>query len=524
MSDRFATGRHAGILVPLFSIPSTMSWGIGEIPDLGRFANWLGQAGQDFVQLLPVTAVAEGETSPYSSLSAMAIDPVYIGLNDLQDFVDIGGEHHLRADLRERLAQVRAARSIDYTEVRSLKSIALEAAFEHFYHQHWMRDTQKAAELRTFIERERWWLDDYALFRTLRRQNGFRAWWEWDESLTRRDPEPLAQARRTHERDVLMHQYLQWIADSQWHQVRAEAGIGIFGDYPFVVSRDSADVWARQEDFLHDASVGTPPDAFSETGQNWGLPVYRWDVMAANDFTWLRQRAQRSASLYDGYRIDHLVGFYRTFVRPPEGEPYFTPATEDEQRALGERLMEIFQSSGPVIIAEDLGVIPDFVRASLGRLQLPGYRVMRWERKWDAPGKPFKDPASWPQLAVATSGTHDTEPLVEWWNNAEEEERQQFLKIRALQPLGLTPDSSLSPAFRDAILHALFASGARYLILPIGDVFGWPDRINTPAVVGDQNWRWRLPWLSDRLTQQPESCERAAFLRAEAQRTGRLHI
>ncbi len=524
MSERFSTGRHAGILVPLFSIPSTTSWGIGEIPDLGRFAAWLHQAGQDFVQLLPVTAVAEGETSPYSSLSAMAIDHLYIGLNELQDFLDLGGERGLSADVRRRLARTRASESIDYDEVRALKTVALNAAFEHFRRQHWMRDTQKAAELRAFIDREHWWLEDYALFRALRKQNACRAWWEWDEPLRRRDPGALARARRAHERDVLMQQYLQWVADSQWHQVRAEADIGIFGDYPFVVSRDSADVWARQGDFEHEASVGTPPDAFSETGQNWGLPVYRWDEMATNDFTWLRQRAARSASLYDGYRIDHLVGFYRTFVRPPEGEPYFTPPTEADQLALGERLMEIFQSSGPVIIAEDLGVIPDFVRASLARLQLPGYCVMRWERDWNAPGKPFKDPVTWPALAVGTSGTHDTEPLVEWWNNADEEERQEFLKIPRLETLGIDPGAPMTPAFRDAILDALFASGARYVILPIGDVFGWPDRINTPAVVSNGNWRWRLPWPVDRLDRQPEARERASFLRGEAERAGRLHV
>ncbi len=524
MSTRFATGRHAGLLVPLFSIPSTKSWGIGEIPDLGRFASWLRQAGQDFVQLLPVTAVAEGQTSPYSALSAMAIDHVYIGLTDLQDFTDLGGEDGLGPEVRGRLERVRSSPSIDYAEVRAIKTIALDAAFDHFHRQHWQRDTQKAAELRAFIEREDWWLDDYVLFRTLRQQNALRAWWEWDEPLRRREPDALANARRVHERDLLRHQYFQWVADSQWHQVRAEAGVGIFGDFPFMVSGDSADVWARQGEFQLDASVGTPPDAFSETGQNWGLPVYRWDVLAANDYTWLRQRAVRSASLYDGYRIDHLVGFYRTFVRPPTGEPYFTPATEDEQLALGERLMAIFQRSGPIIIAEDLGVIPDFVRASLARLQLPGYRVMRWERNWHAPAKPFTDPATWPARAVGTSGTHDTEPLVEWWSNADEDERREFLKLPALQPLEIDPSTPLTPAFRDAILHLLFASGARYLILPIGDVFGWPDRINTPAVVNDRNWCWRLPWSCDRLDEQAESCERAAFLRREAEQSGRLHV
>ncbi|HSL24067.1 MAG TPA: 4-alpha-glucanotransferase [Vicinamibacterales bacterium] len=521
MSEPFASGRHGGILVPLFSIPSSVSWGIGEIPDLMRFARWLHEAGQDFVQLLPVTAIAEGETSPYSALSAMAIDHVYIGLEEVQDFCDTGGERGLRPDLRDRLARLRASRCVEYSEVRDLKHQALDAAFERFVAHHWERDTQRASELRSFIARERWWLDDYALFRALRKQNRCQAWWEWDEGLRRRDPDALAAARQAHARDVLRQQYLQWMADSQWHDVRASAGIGLFGDYPFMVSRDSADVWARQDDFLHDGSVGTPPDAFSETGQDWGLPVYRWDEMARNDFTWLRQRAERSASLYDGYRIDHLVGFYRTYVRPPDDTPFFTPATQAEQLALGERLMTIFKSSGPVIIAEDLGVVPDFVRASLGRLGLPGYRVMRWEREWEEPGRPFRDPAEWPACSVATSGTHDTEPLAEWWENAEQEERREFLKVPALAALRLPADARLTPALRDAILHALIASGSRFVILPLGDVFGWPDRINTPASVSDDNWRWRLPWPVDRLLNEPEARERAAFLRREVERTGR---
>jgi 4-alpha-glucanotransferase len=244
--------------------------------------------------------------------------------------------------------------------------------------------------------------------------------------------------------------------------------------------------------------------------------------MARNDFAWLRQRARRSASLYDGYRIDHLVGFYRTFVRPPHGEPYFTPSREEEQLELGERLMEIFLGSGPVIIAEDLGVVPDFVRASLRRLGIPGYRVMRWERDWHAPGKPFLDPAGWPVRSVATSGTHDTEPLVEWWDKADEDERREFLKLPRLAALGLSAAAPLTPAARDAVLATLFESGSQYLILPAGDVFGWSDRINTPAVISEDNWRWRMPWPVDRLHDRPEARERAAFLREQAAVTARL--
>jgi 4-alpha-glucanotransferase len=523
MPERFATGRHAGILVPLFSIASSASWGIGEIPDLATFATWVLSAGQDFVQLLPVTAIAEGESSPYSALSAMAIDHIYIGLSALEDFRQCGGESALDDRTRRRLEVVRQSKTIEYDEVRALKHEALEKAFEQFRREHWDRQTPRARELVAFIERERWWLDDYALFRALRTVNACRAWWEWDDPLKRREPAALDAARRKYSREVLMQEYLQWVADTQWHEVRARAGIGIFGDYPFMVSADSADVWARQDEFILDASVGTPPDAFSETGQNWGLPVYRWDVMADNDFLWLRQRADRSASLYDGYRIDHLVGFYRTYVRPAEGKAYFTPPDEKDQLALGERLMGIFKRSGPVIIAEDLGTVPDFVRASLKRLRIPGYRVMRWDRDWHATAQPFHDPAEWPEVSVGTSGTHDTEPLVEWWMNADEDEQEEFLKLPELSELGVDASTEMTAELRDAILGMLFGSGTRYLILPLGDLFGWPDRINTPGVVNDRNWRWKLPWCVDRIEDEPEARERAEFLRKLSRASGRSH-
>src|SRR5262249_26413152 len=151
-----------------------------------------------------------------------------------------------------------------------------------------------------------------------------------------------------------------------------------------------------------------PPDAFSATGQDWGMPVYRWDAIAADDFRWLRDRARRSADLYDGYRIDHLVGFYRTYGQPRDGDPpFFTPSDEADQKALGERIIEILRGAGAEVVAEDLGTVPDFVRESLVRLEVPGFRVFRWERHWDTDGQPFRDPTEYPVSSVATSGTHD---------------------------------------------------------------------------------------------------------------------
>jgi 4-alpha-glucanotransferase len=319
----------------------------------------------------------------------------------------------------------------------------------------------------------------------------------------------------------LHYQYLQWLADEQWQRARRGCGrVGIFGDFPFMVSGHSADVWARQHEFLLDASVGVPPDPFSETGQDWGLPAYRWDVMERNNYEWLRQRARRSVELFDGFRIDHLVGFYRTFIREQSGAKYFSPAGEPSQRAQGERLMRLFIESGARIVAEDLGIVPDFVRESLARMRVPGLKVLRWERKWHDPGQPFRRPEDYPAESVAISATHDTETLAEWWDGAGYQERQLCADIRGLRDAG-APEAAFGPAIRDALLGALFASGSDFVIVPIQDVFGWRDRVNVPGVVDDQNWTWRLPWRVQELLSQPEAQERAAFLRELVVRSGR---
>jgi len=268
-----------------------------------------------------------------------------------------------------------------------------------------------------------------------------------------------------------------------------------------------------------------PPDAFSATGQDWGMPVYRWDALRADDFRWLRDRARRAAQLFDGYRLDHLVGFYRTYGRPRGGgEPFFTPSDEPEQTALGEQLLAIFREPGSEIIAEDLGTVPDFVRASLARLAIPGFRVSRWEREWHTPGQPFRDPVDYPARSVANSGTHDTEPLAVWWAQASEDERAAVARIpsvaRQAGAIDLL-DAPYNPTVRDILLASLFESGSDLLLMPIQDVFGWTDRINQPATVHEGNWTWRMPWPVDWLDDIEAARECRDRLRAWANASGR---
>jgi 4-alpha-glucanotransferase len=512
--------RRSGVLVPLFSMPSTLSWGIGEIADIVPLAAWLAGAGQRILQLLPINEMAPGQKSPYSAISAMAIDPIFISLRDVEDFVAEGGEAALAPSDAEALARARRARRVDYATVRPLKLAALRAGYARFRDADWARGTARSGRFAAFLREQAWWLDDYALFRAIHAREGERSWTTWDRPLRLHEDRAIDAARRDLADEVHFHQYLQWLAWTAWQAARAAAApVALFGDLPFMVDVDSADVWANQSLFDLTGAVGAPPDAFSETGQNWGLPVYDWRAMARADFDWLRRRARRNAGLYAGYRVDHLVGFYRTYVFPRNGgKAYFTPADRRDQLPLGERVMRVFVEAGAQVIAEDLGTVPNFVRASLRRLGIPGYRVLRWEREWHQDGQPFRDPRDYPAASVATSGTHDTEPLAVWWDEASVEERAAVVALPFLEArLGPGFDAATArfdPAIRDALLEMLVASGSSLLILPIQDLFGWTDRVNVPADVSEDNWTYRLPWPVDRVRDDPEAQARARELGA----------
>ena len=512
------TQRQSGIGVPLFSLASTRSWGIGEFADLPAFGAWCAAAGQRYVQLLPLNEISPGETSPYSSMTAMALDPLYIHVPAVSEFAALGGETALTPDQRAMLAAVRADVRVRYADVRALKLQCLAAAYARFRDHDLVNASPRAQAFRAYVARESWWLDAYTTFRAIHAAQLERAWWDWPSGLAYADPGALRQANATHADDRQYRAYLQWIAEEQWQAARTAAGVRVFGDLPFMVSGDSPDVWARKNEFILDATVGVPPDAFSETGQDWGLPPWRWDVMQSTGFQWMRGRARRTAALFDGVRIDHLVGLYRIYVRPiDEAQPrVFSPPDERSESLLGAKLLGIYLQSGVEVIAEDLGTVPDFVRWSMARLGVPGFKVMRWERAWNEPGQPPIDPGAYPEASVALSGTHDTESLVQWWRELPEPDRVALLALPGMAggaSAGVASASPFVPDVRDALLRGVLSAASRYVLLPLQDVFGWDVRINTPATVHDANWTWRVLVPVDRWRESAEWTERARTLR-----------
>lgn len=512
--------RSAGVLLPLFSVRTARGWGLGELPDLASLAPWAQHAGLRVIMMLPLLEVALGQASPYSALSAFALDPVFVALDQVEDFGALGGEPALPPEDRAALEAVRGSDRIDWSAVRGLKDRWLRRAHATFLASGAAKDTERARDLADFREQERDWLPDYALFRALKEELPSGSWRAWPGPLRSRSPAALAKARARLAPKMAYFEYAQWLAHRQLERARQEARrfqVLFAGDLPFMVALDSADAWARQAELRFDATIGAPPDEYSAEGQDWGLPVYRWDIIADRAFDWLRHRGERAVAAYDIVRVDHVVGFYRTFVRPRDGsEFHFSPEGQRAQTRQGEAVMSALRSGGGFIVAEDLGTVPRFVRASLTRLGIPGFRVLRWERDEDGV---FGNPLEWPDLSVAASGTHDTDPLAVWWEGLDDEDRARVCAIPALA--SCREIRAFLPSVHRALLNVLYRSGSRLLLLPVQDLFGLRDRVNVPGTVSPENWTFRLPWTVPQLSSDPSLRSHAALLRGFAVESGR---
>jgi len=425
---------------------------------------------------------------------------------------ELGGENALPPADRAQLEEVRASARIDWPKVRRLKDRWLRKAWARFVASGAAAGSQRSRDLAAFCERERDWLDDYTLFRALREADPDHSWRSWPEAMRGRAPPTLEEAKGRLAPLIGYFAYLQWLAHRQLERARAEAH-----SFGVLFAEDSADAWARQGELRFDATIGVPPDVYSETGQDWGLPVYRWEVMEERAFDWLRHRARRTAEIFDIARIDHVVGFYRTYVRPRgTGAPFFSPGDVRAQARQGEAVLDVFRSSGAYLVAEDLGTVPQFVRQSLARMAIPGYRVLRWEK---GPDGAFHDPADWPALSVATTGTHDTTSMVSWWEELATAEREALCRLPALQSVGESRE--FSPAVHRGLLDVVYHSRSQFLALPFQDLFGLRDRLNVPGTVSSANWTFRLPWTLPQLSSDPSLRARAVSLRKMALDSGR---
>jgi 4-alpha-glucanotransferase len=367
------------------------------------------------------------------------------------------------------------------------------------------------------------------LFRALKERFRWREWALWPDGLDRHEPAALKLASRELAGESSFYSHIQFVAHRQWEEVRTEIarrGVLLGGDLAFSPGRESAEVWANQELFDLTRTVGAPPDAFSKDGQRWGLPMPDWARMRALDFSLIRARVRHAREIFDLLRIDHVVGLFRTygFGIDPLAAGAFDPRAEADQRAQGDNILHVIKQDAKdmAIFAEDLGVVPPFVRTSLTAMGIPGYKVMRWEREWKVSGQPFIDPATYAELSVATTGTHDTDTMLEWWRAAGADERRQFVASLRLDGAIDARQNELDDRAVDAIIESLYMARSRIAIAPVQDLFGWRDRINTPGTMNDANWKWRLPFALDSFADNSKVRQRTATLRAIASRTRRI--
>ncbi len=487
--------RKAGVVVPLFSIRTRRDWGVGQITDLPACAAWIRRAGHTLLQILPPHELSSGETSPYGALSAFAIDPLYADVLAIEDLDADAIDQALGEGGKAELARVRTAARVDYRAVRALKTRALRAAFDRFCVTEWAHGTARAKRLEEFVRAESGWLEGFALYCALRETHGGWGWPTWPAGERERSSAALDSARAAHARRILEVAYVQWTLLDQWGLARAQMqaiGVELMGDLPFVVCAESADVWSHSRQFRLDLALGAPPDDFSVDGQDWGLPPYDWVSMDDDDLAWIRARTRQAARLYDRFRLDHVVGYFRQWVKPAGGREggRFDPESAAGQNGRGRRvlgaMLEELVGNGhvepPRVIAEDFGVIPPFVRDALSDLRMPGYRVLPWEKDGDR----VRDPRTFPSGSVACWSTHDTAPIVAWWDDLPEGERAQ-ISARA----GVN-DSMDDGARSLALLRDLYGASSELTLVLIQELLGTRDRINTPGTVVAHNWTWRL--------------------------------
>ncbi|HEX4446996.1 MAG TPA: 4-alpha-glucanotransferase [Polyangiaceae bacterium] len=545
--------RQAGVVLPLFAIRTRRDWGIGQLTDLPAYAEWIASAGQRLLQVLPPHTLSVGETSPYGALTAFGLDPIYADIEAIED-MDAGAidvlldeaDHEGKHAGRRALEQARASVRVDYVGVRALKTRALDAAFTRFHEREWVRDTPRARRLADFIREEGGWLDDLAQYESLRASYGGWGWASWADDDRDRAPVAMARSRRERARDLLRVAYVQWTLYGQWDAAHArmrELGVELMGDVPFVVGTESADVWSHASQFNLHLSLGAPPDDFSVDGQDWGLPSYDWLAMESDDLAWLRMRARHAGRMYDRFRLDHVVGYFRQWVRRKDGKDRgrFDPEGPESQRARGARVLRavLKEVSGkgvlvdaPRAIAEDLGVIPPFVRESLAELGMPGYRVLPWEKDAGT----LRDPLSFPASSVASWSTHDTAPIDAWWPELPPNERAQFARRAGFagqksegaseganegKIVGIAEGVEDDPARSVALLGDMYRAKSDLALALAQELIGAKDRINTPATVGPENWSWRLPRPLEDLRVDPQLTARFAAIRELARKSGR---
>ncbi len=470
--------RGAGILMPIFSLPSP--YGIGTFGQAAYdFIDQLKKARQMYWQVLPMGPTSYGD-SPYQSFSAFAGNPYFIDLDTLKE------EGLLTREEIDACVWMEKPEQVKYDALYYYRFPLLKKAFARSLHK-------ETEEYQEFLKENEYWIGDYSLYMALKKQFEDKCWLDWEEEIRLRRPSAVKVWEKKLEEEIDYWKFLQFKFFEQWKKLKAYAEkqeIQIVGDIPIYVALDSADVWSHPEQFQLDEEnltpvnvAGVPPDAFSETGQLWGNPLYDWEKMEADGFPWWKQRMKASAALYDVIRIDHFIGVVQYFSIPYGAES----AKEGEwKKGPGKKLTDVISEAvgETKIIAEDLGVFCQEVKDLLEETGYPGMKIIEFAFSGDRSNEHL--PHCYAPNSVVYGGTHDNETLVGYFKT----EKRQWWELQYIADyLGAAHQSEVV----DKVFRAAYGSVASVAIFQMQDVLkldNWA-RMNTPSQVGG-NWRWRM--------------------------------
>ncbi len=466
--------RQAGILLPVSSLPS--KYGMGSLGKAAKeWVDFLAAARQSCWQVLPMGPTGFGN-SPYQSFSAFAGEPLYIDL-------DILAEDGLVSEKRLKKAQWgEDPGRVDYDAVRKEREPILRKAFENF---------KKPKALARFRKENAAWVEDYALFMALKSAHEGRPWSQWEDGVRLREPAAMKKARKDLSKEIDYYVFAQYLFFQQWGKLKKYAnkrGVSIIGDMPIYVSGDSADVWANPGQFQLDENnvpikvAGCPPDAFSADGQLWGNPIYRWDKMAQDGFSWWIGCVKAKLSMFDVLRIDHFRGF-ESYWSIPYGDK--TARGGKWVKGPGYDFIQAINNAvpGAPIIAEDLGYLTPAVKTLQKRSGYPGMKVLHFAfTSWEDSSYL---PHNYQNHCVVYTGTHDNDTTLGWIRHAPEGDLEM-----AQDYLGFTDEKQGVWCF----IRAALSSVGDLAIIPMQDYLelGSEARMNTPSTVSPLNWSWRM--------------------------------
>ena len=490
MSDENRNLRSAGILMPIFSLPS--KYGIGCFSkEAYEFVDFLKKAGQTYWQILPIGPTSYGD-SPYQSFSVYAGNPYFI---DLDTLVERGWLSE--KDLKETVSAVKDfdPHDIDYGWLYKTRFKLFRKAFEN-------SGIEEDQKFQRYVKKNSFWLKGYALFMALKDSFGGKSFSTWPKELKLHQKDAVKKAAEKYKEEILFYEFMQYEFEREWYKLRKYAnanGIKIIGDIPIYVAEDSSDVWESPELFELDEDhvpvniAGCPPDDFAPDGQRWGNPVYNWKYHMDTGFAWWVSRMKRCAQLYDIVRIDHFRGF---------DEYYSIPRTEKTAKngkwvkgpgyALFATLKE--EVKGIEVIAEDLGFITPSVRKLIKRTGYPNMKILEFGfegrdlKKIPPEGSKQNDylPCNYDTNCVVYTGTHDNETVRGWLSDLDKKAMKEPNAY-------VDHDGDDEDALVKKVVKLALSSPARICIIPIQDYLGLGNeaRINTPSTLG-QNWRFRI--------------------------------